>query len=568
METGEEIDADIFFLQSFDVVTQARAEQELANQGLRSKWLVCSICGYDIRILGGKHNSESKRAKDFHFSHLHHSPDCPIKTSSKYSRADINRMKYRGQREGMLHIELKDKLLRGLFLNEQTKGQVSAIQAEKIIRSLEESEWRKPDINVHFEGKRLAIELQLSTTWLDVIVGRQHFYKESRIFILWIFNNFQFSDDTRKLAFSDIIYTNNSNAFVYDQEAYEKTLETKDLVLKCHYLHYYADEKRLRKKWLTEMITLDQLSFNLQEVKVYYKDVKSEKFLAEKEVADYIIAEEKRKQEEKQERYRQLNIKHNLERAAKRLNSEINDLETTQKEVVKNEEKLRNNGKNLTEKLSGVAKEAEELYQRMINGYWRSYPEPVNEIIKFYEKEFEQHKSQLTAWNKELKEYEQKQRRFDACQVQTVGNTTYHILDKRLHWDYIGSNTSKLVTFKKDQSTDLFSRPDVQQLQEYQLQQLQFNKNIDILADFNLAVTQNRLEITNIQAKIALAERNQVNYKERFHGEISSILTEHYLTLQANHYNNMRQNAADIKKYKQIKDSKKTELAKIKVQLP
>src|SRR4051812_35800299 len=101
IQRGIELSASDFFRRAFDVVTQDRNEQERANQNKRSKWLVCSICGENIRILGGKSQSEiMKPGKNFHFAHLHNSKDCPIKTTSKYSREDVNRMRYRGISEG------------------------------------------------------------------------------------------------------------------------------------------------------------------------------------------------------------------------------------------------------------------------------------------------------------------------------------------------------------------------------------------------------------------------------------------------------------------------------------
>jgi len=133
LESGTVIQADEIFQKSFDELTIIRSELEKANQGLRDKWLVCSVCGENVRMLGGKSKRESARSKNWHFAHLHNSNDCPIKTTSRYTKEDINRMKYRGATESVLHVDLKNKIAQGLYLNQTSKQQVSSINIEKTV---------------------------------------------------------------------------------------------------------------------------------------------------------------------------------------------------------------------------------------------------------------------------------------------------------------------------------------------------------------------------------------------------------------------------------------------------
>lgn len=313
LKTGQLLSASDFFKKPFDELIRLRSEIDSANQGLCAKLIVCSVCGEHIRMLGGKSSQVFAKSRNFHFSHLHNSKDCPIKTTSKHSREDINRMKYRGAPESFLHQDLKAKIAEGLNRNKSLKGQVSEVNIEKVIRSLDDKEWKKPDISAVFNNSRIAIELQLSTTWLDVITKRQHFYKEQKIFILWVFHSFESSDDFRRLTKSDIIYTNNNNAFTFGPEEYKHSLAENDLRLKCNYLEYYADEDRVRSKWRLAEVSLAELTFNTSSYQVYYFDSLTSKLNAKKNVEAYLAIELKREREEQIIRQKRIYEKRELE---------------------------------------------------------------------------------------------------------------------------------------------------------------------------------------------------------------------------------------------------------------
>ena len=51
-------------------------------------------------------------------------------------------------------------------------------------------EWRKPDVKALYGDKFIAFEIQLSTTFLSVIVERREFYLKNNALIFWIFNEF------------------------------------------------------------------------------------------------------------------------------------------------------------------------------------------------------------------------------------------------------------------------------------------------------------------------------------------------------------------------------------------
>lgn len=521
IQKGVKVLASDFFRQPFDVLTQARNEQERANQAKRQKWMVCYTCGENIRIRGGKSPEEIlKPGKGFHFAHLHNSKDCPIKTTSKYSRQDINRMQYRGIAEGEPHIELKAKLYQGLNLNAMHKGQVSELQLEKVIRSLEENEWRKPDINLVFNNRRLAVELQLSTTWLDVIVGRQEFYRLEGIFILWVFNEFDYKDSSRKLAFSDIIYTNNYNAFIFDEEARAATLQQKDLVLKCYYQHHFANKAQVLNKWESQLITLDQLTFDTNTLKVYYRDIASEKRLAEAAVKVYKAQLLKEEQEARSERNKLRGVRDRHKTDHLTLQKEIQE---TGKEIEKLEKRLNEttqNGESSERDLLQAKATADDIAGRL-ESYWRTLPQPVEILKSDLVKRRKQSNTELKELEERFAKISAKDNYYRKGRVKRVNDIEYHVLDRAKDWEFITKNADRLYLYKTDHEKNLFaSAPELQQLNNHKIQQMRHTALVEFVIDYSEDFKANTAEFNQLKEKIDRIKAQQAD----FDGKVGSVL--------------------------------------------
>jgi len=543
LETGEVLQAAVFFKQPFDMITQTRAELEKANQGLRAKYFVCAICGGNIRILGGTSKKTLAKTISFHFAHLHNSDDCPIKTSSKYSKEDINRMKYRGVPESHLHIDLKDKIAKGLRLNEANKGQVSGIKLEQVIRSLDDAQWKKPDINAVFNGRRMAIELQLSTTWLDVIVNRQHFYREQGIYILWIFNLFTSSDDFRKLTYSDIIYTNNYNAFIIDAETYTETVHQNDLVLRCWYLNYYADKGYLRNKWQSQLVTLHELTFDEATFQVYYRNVINIKAKAEKEVADYIKSENERQRQLRQERYRRFGEKHRIEKNILTLEDDAREIEQDIERIKTRQEELAKDGREVAKKTLSLPAETLSMYENINSLYfYGSWPDAVMEIAKAYQKKLAAIQGKVSTLKKSIVEKQQQQNRYLALKTVVINHQNYHVLDKSKHWEYILNSEAKLFSYRTDQFADLFNIPKVLELAKHQLDQIRFSAQVLVLTDFTQEIKNNDVLLRKVIKEIETLQNTIATDKEKFILSISVSQSNHLSLRQKNIDNELAQN--------------------------
>lgn len=276
IETGETIDSEKFFSQDENTIWNYRRVLKDAIDNRRSPLFVCYFCNQLVRIRGGVH-ANSTNPLILHFAHLVDSDECPIKTNSKLSKKDWEKVMYNGAKESVLHIETKELIGKFLNYNSNNIGDISNIEIEQIKKDNRNyTLWRKPDVSCFFKNERLVFEIQLSSTFLNVIADREHFYKENQIYILWVFKNFDTETDKQKFTQKDIFYSNNRNAFLLNREAIVRSEYEKDLVLYCQYQKPEVINGEIVFRWVSQFVTLKELTFESNSYKVYYYDVSGE----------------------------------------------------------------------------------------------------------------------------------------------------------------------------------------------------------------------------------------------------------------------------------------------------
>jgi hypothetical protein len=270
VETGEIIKAEAFFNKTESEISEYRTWLEQSIKGYRPPKFKCVYCNQLLRLAGNpKH-----RGKITHFAHLYDSDDCEIKTKGNLSKEEIEALKYGNIRESERHIRLKNEIADLL----RSTPNVSNVEIEKRVTS--DSPylfWKRPDVYAEYDGKSIVFELQLSTTFLSVIVERDIFYRFNNTFILWVFN---FSDNEQYVNFQnlmikDIYYANKRNAFVFDENAQQLSKETGELHFLCIWFEpliidgEYQKNKGLRKE---KYIKLSDLKLHSTTYKPYYVD--------------------------------------------------------------------------------------------------------------------------------------------------------------------------------------------------------------------------------------------------------------------------------------------------------
>lgn len=78
-------------------------------------------------------------------------------------------------KESVLHIAFKRWIQDSLAADAEFFG----TQSETRWWDLDKVKWRQPDVQTIYKGERLAIEVQLATTFVHVIAERMRFYREN-----------------------------------------------------------------------------------------------------------------------------------------------------------------------------------------------------------------------------------------------------------------------------------------------------------------------------------------------------------------------------------------------------
>ena len=238
-------------------------------KGIRESIFVCYYCSQNIKINGGIGLGK----KVLHFAHQKDKGYCILKTDTELTKEEINRAKYNGAKESPLHFETKNLIKKLIELN----NDFSNVVIEKVVKSNSNYlEWKRPDIKVIYKNVEVVFEIQLSTTFLSVIVDREHFYKTNQTYILWIFKIFEVDDLKQSFKEKDVFYSNNRNAFVLDKGAINLSIQNNDLYLLCHYQKPKIENLKIDYDWCFEYVNFNKLTFDEVNYKIFYFDVSKE----------------------------------------------------------------------------------------------------------------------------------------------------------------------------------------------------------------------------------------------------------------------------------------------------
>ena len=538
-ETGEEINANAFFKRPLDEITIFRSELQKAIQGYREPLFTCYYCKQLIRIRGGIHSSGRRKSEAFHFAHLKDSDECHIKTKNKFSKEEVERIKYNGAKESILHQTLKAQIAEVLNRNCISKREASKIEVEKIIKNKVSSEWKKPDINAYFFDRRIALELQLSTTWLDVITRRQHFYEEQSTYIFWVFHVFNPNDEARKLTFNDVIYTNNQNAFVFDEEAYEKSLQVNDLVLKCWYKVYSRDEEKLLEGWSFSWVSLSDLTFDESRYKIYYHDSDEQKKQVNKEISDFRASlresERLRILQEEEREQRQWELESEIE-------SLKNKIEKLRTEKDKDQE-----GKKGAAVAISICKDAlvkiddylEKTLRWLVHGgHFKPFHHDqaiIESITKQFGQELTEAGSSLEKLRREQKDLRERISGIERSNKITLSGKTYTCLNSESHWSYITANYKDIQIIHKSATNDLFAGNEIRSISnQFELDQLRYSRSMLFIVDLDPLLRQTKEDLLKIEKSIVEIEgeieevrpKVKLALERHFNDRVSSLETE------------------------------------------
>lgn len=234
---------------------------------------ICSTCQVPVYLVS--------RAEEhvFYFRHRHEDGSCPAQTRSPLSFEEICARKYHGLRESEPHKAIKALILRSL----EADATFSEIAAERNWRSSDGSgAFRRPDVQAEHPSGRVALEVQLSTTFLSVVVGRREFYRGEGALLLWVFGHFD--PGYRLLTTDDLLFPNNSNVFVIDEESTQISEDRGSFHLRCYYRRPVRDGNRVTDRWEERIVAFAELIHDREGQRVFAFDYAAEEAVLRSEI--------------------------------------------------------------------------------------------------------------------------------------------------------------------------------------------------------------------------------------------------------------------------------------------
>lgn len=276
LDSGEFLSASDFISGHLyqDLMVERRRILERMNAG--NPRYVCEICQVPVYLVS--------KAEEHIFFFRHRSEDgsCPAQTRSPLTYEEICARKYHGLRESEPHKRIKALILRSLDADPAFSG----ILSEKNWKSAKDSKnFRRPDVQANSTAGRLAFEVQLSTTFLNVVVGRREFYRSEGALLVWVFAGFDHK--YRLLTTDDLLFSNNSNVFVVDDETTAKSEASGVFHLRCHHRRPVLEGGKVTDGWEERVVSFHDLIQDREEQRAFLFDYAA----AEKELRDKIEKE-------------------------------------------------------------------------------------------------------------------------------------------------------------------------------------------------------------------------------------------------------------------------------------
>jgi len=231
----------------------------------------CPACAQAVAVRCQRRSKADPRdSRSFHFRHARRMANCPLSEDRVGVDHELIRAaKYQGQREGELHRRLKHLIHDSLVQD----SRFSAVAMERTWRlEGDPRQWRRPDVSACFLGQQVAFEVQLSTTFVDVMAARRVFYREAGALLVWVVARFDAS--WAALAEEDIFYPNNRNIFVVNGETLLRSRQRQRFCLRAHW-HQPTDVGIAEAQMIARERTVEfgDLTLDLPGQRVFLVDV-------------------------------------------------------------------------------------------------------------------------------------------------------------------------------------------------------------------------------------------------------------------------------------------------------
>jgi len=223
--------------------------------------LLCALCGVSVYLCSAPDRQH------FHFKHFQEDGSCPAVTRTGMTEAQINALRYHGQRESKRHIRIKNLVADSI----RSDPQFSEPVIEGTWKGRDGKELRRPDVKSRFrEQMEVAFEVQLSTTFGRVMAEREVFYKSEGALLVWVFGEFDL--DSARLMMEVIFVNNNRNAFVVNEATWAASVEAGALVVECHWAQPARHKDAIIWTQQRKLVRFAELTVDQPRQRAFYVD--------------------------------------------------------------------------------------------------------------------------------------------------------------------------------------------------------------------------------------------------------------------------------------------------------
>jgi hypothetical protein len=222
----------------------------------------CAHCGVGVTL------RRSPQGR-WHFRHLVEDGSCRYQTKGVFSQDEFDARRYNGQKEGPEHIWMK-RLIRESLYADRSVDPASIGEEIRWKGKINPATWRKPDLQARRNDVRIAFEVQLSSTYVNVMRERRHFYMTEGGLLFWILPSI--SEESRRQFEDDVLYPNNCNVFAVDEETRDLSRMRGELMLRCGYIEPVQEGWHVRERWHEKIVAMSELTIDLANQCVYYFD--------------------------------------------------------------------------------------------------------------------------------------------------------------------------------------------------------------------------------------------------------------------------------------------------------
>lgn len=237
-----------------DLIVKRRLnlEHDLIEGSVR---YVCQRCRGPMvlrSIAAGK-----EREDRFYLKHRYRSQECGGFKGLDHDA--INALKYANTKESVAHRDYKALIVASL----EADPAFSDTKTEATWFGLDGVKRRKPDVQTVRDGQRIALEVQLSTTFVEVVAQRQAFYRANVGHLIWFFRDLSIAGFRQ--AEDDIFYNNNRNAFLVTEKTVALSQHERRFAVECAWHEPFLDGWVIDHRQKREIVFFDQLRFDVNE---------------------------------------------------------------------------------------------------------------------------------------------------------------------------------------------------------------------------------------------------------------------------------------------------------------